>query len=319
MCGRRPPSTAAFPRRRGESLSTTDKVKINKLPTGVRGLDEILGGGLPEFSFNIIAGAPGSGKTTLAHQIIFANATPERPALYFTILGEPAIKMLRYQQQYTFFDQSKLNNAVRFINLSQIVLEKDLDAVLEEITKEVEKASPGVVVVDSFRTVVRKAQGGTTEVELQSFIQRLALLLTSWQATTFLVGEYVEGEIRDNPVFTVSDGLFWLYQAAERNSIVRKLQIVKLRGQASVPGLHTSALLLPGCKPFRVLLGWPDKQGRCPVHAAFPSVFRNWTRCSAGAFLKAIVSWWQGLRERANRFWQPNLLLRAYARVIREL
>jgi len=147
--------------------------------------------------------------------------------------------MLRYQQQYTFFDQAKLNTAVRFINLSQVVLEKDLDAVLGEITKEVEKASPGVVVVDSFRTVVRKAQGGTTEVELQSFIQRLALLLTSWQATTFLVGEYVEGEIRDNPVFTVSDGLFWLYQAAERSSIVRKLQIVKLRGQASVPGLHT--------------------------------------------------------------------------------
>src|ERR1700685_2584290 len=181
MCGRRPPSTVAFPRRK-ERLSAQDRVIIKKLPTGVPGLDEILGGGLPEFSFNIIAGAPGSGKTTLAHQIIFANATPERPALYFTILGEPAIKMLRYQQQYTFFDQAKLNTAVRFINLSQVVLEKDLDAVLEEITKEVEKASPGVVVVDSFRTVVRKAQGGTTEVELQSFIQRLALLLTSWQA-----------------------------------------------------------------------------------------------------------------------------------------
>ena len=194
-------------------MSAQDRVIIKKLPTGVPGLDEILGGGLPEFSFNIIAGAPGSGKTTLAHQIVFANATPERPALYFTVLGEPAIKMLRYQQQYTFFDQAKLNKAVRFINLSQVVLEKDLDAVLEEITKEVEKASPGIVVVDSFRTVVRKAQGGTTEVELQSFIQRLALLLTSWQATTFLVGEYVEGEIRDNPVFTVADGLFWLYQA----------------------------------------------------------------------------------------------------------
>ena len=203
-------------------MSAQDRVIIKKLPTGVPGLDEILGGGIPEFSFNIIAGAPGSGKTTLAHQVVFANATPERPALYFTILGEPAIKMLRYQQQYTFFDQAKLNSAVRFINLSQVVLEKDLDAVLEEITKEVEKASPGVVVVDSFRTVVRKALGGTTEVELQAFIQRLALLLTSWQATTFLVGEYVEGEIRDNPVFTVSDGLFWLYQAAERSSIVRK-------------------------------------------------------------------------------------------------
>jgi circadian clock protein KaiC len=229
-------------------LSAQDRVIINKLPTGVPGLDEILGGGLPEFSFNIIAGAPGSGKTTLAHQIVFANATPERPALYFTILGEPAIKMLRYQQQYTFFDQAKLNAAVRFINLSQVVLEKDLDAVLEEITKGVEKASPGVVVVDSFRTVVRKAQGGTTEVELQSFIQRLALLLTSWQATTFLVGEYVEGEIRDNPVFTVSDGLFWLYQAAE-------LQIVKQRGQASVPGLHTFRITHAGLQAFSRTLG----------------------------------------------------------------
>jgi circadian clock protein KaiC len=75
------------------------KVVIQRLPTGVRGLDEILGGGLPEFSFNIIAGAPGCGKTTLAHQIVFANATPLRPALYFTVMGEPPIKMLRYQQQ----------------------------------------------------------------------------------------------------------------------------------------------------------------------------------------------------------------------------
>jgi circadian clock protein KaiC len=68
-------------------VSTQDKVKINKLPTGVPGLDEIVGGGLPEFSFNIIAGAPGSGKTTLAHQFVFANATPERPALYFTVVS----------------------------------------------------------------------------------------------------------------------------------------------------------------------------------------------------------------------------------------
>ena len=108
-------------------------VKIRQLPTGVRGLDEILGGGLPEFSFNIIAGAPGCGKTTLAHQIIFANATPQKPALYFTVLGEPALKMLRYQQQYSFFDPAMLNKSIRFINLSQVVLDKDLDGVLEEI------------------------------------------------------------------------------------------------------------------------------------------------------------------------------------------
>ena len=113
-----------------------DKVKIRLVPTGVPGLDEILGGGLPEFSFNFIAGAPGCGKTTLAHQIVFANATPQKPALYFTVLGEPALKMLRYQQQYSFFDPAKLNTAIRFINLSETALEKDLSGVLEEITRK---------------------------------------------------------------------------------------------------------------------------------------------------------------------------------------
>jgi circadian clock protein KaiC len=95
------------------------RVHIRQLPTGVPGLDEILGGGLPEYSFNIIAGAPGSGKTTLAHQFVFANASPERPAVYLTVLGEPALKMMQYQQQFTFFEQSKLDGAIRFVNLSR--------------------------------------------------------------------------------------------------------------------------------------------------------------------------------------------------------
>ena len=234
-----------------EKNRSQNRVPIRQLPTGVLGLDEILGGGLPEYSFNIIAGAPGCGKTTLAHQIMFANATSERPAIYFTVLGEPAIKMLRYQQQYSFFDSASLGGAIRFINLSQVVLDADLGAVLDAIIQEVEASNPSIVVVDSFRTVMRKAQGSTTtEVDLQGFIQRLALHLTSWQATTFLIGEYVEGEIRDNPVFTVADGLFWLNQSVERNSIVRKLQVMKLRGQESVPGLHTFRITDNGLQAF---------------------------------------------------------------------
>ena len=227
-----------------------DRVRIRQLPTGVPGLDEILGGGLPEYSFNIIAGSPGCGKTTLAHQVVFANATPERPALYFTVLGEPAIKMLRYQQQFSFFDQSKLDGAIKFANLSQLVLENDLGAVLDAIIKEVEASNAKTVVVDSFRTVVRKGQGGASETELQGFVQRLALHLTSWHATTFLIGEYVDGEVRDNPIFTVADGLLWLYQSVERNSIVRKMQIMKLRGQEPVPGLHTFRITAKGLQCF---------------------------------------------------------------------
>src|SRR5688572_30231175 len=98
-------------RRPKKVVSKPAKVTIRKLPTGVRGLDEILGGGIPEFSLNLIAGSPGCGKTTMAHQIVFANATPKKPALYFTVQGEPPLKMLRYQQLFSFFDESHVGKA----------------------------------------------------------------------------------------------------------------------------------------------------------------------------------------------------------------
>src|ERR1700722_11049040 len=97
----------------------SDRVPIRLLSTGVPGLDTVLGGGLPEFSFNLIAGGPGCGKTTLAHQFMFANAGEGRKAIYFTIFGEPPIKMLRYQQQFKFFDSSKVGGAIRFVHLGK--------------------------------------------------------------------------------------------------------------------------------------------------------------------------------------------------------
>src|ERR1700690_185294 len=163
-------ATLALPKK---AAGQPAKVRIHQLPTGVRGLDDILGGGIPEFSFNIIGGAPGCGKTTLAHQIAFANATPKKPALYFTVLGEPTLKMLRYQQQFTFFDESKLGRAIRFINLADLLQDGDLTAVLEEIVKQVTAADPGVVVVDSFRTLGHKKPDGGNAMDMQMFVQRL--------------------------------------------------------------------------------------------------------------------------------------------------
>jgi circadian clock protein KaiC len=217
-----------------------ERAVIRSLLSGVPGLDTVLGGGLPEYSFNLIAGGPGSGKTTLAHQIMFANATVERPALYFTVLGEPTIKMLRYQRQFSFFDPDLAGSAIQFINLSAEVMEKDLGEVQQRIVSEIERAKPGIVVVDSFRTV--GGRHGSSELgatfALDQFVQRLAMHLTTWEVTSFLLGEYTEEEQR-NPVFTVADGILWLSQATDRNSVVRKLQVMKTRGRAPMPGLHT--------------------------------------------------------------------------------
>jgi circadian clock protein KaiC len=148
------------------------------------------------------------------------------------------------------------------INLSDLVLEKDLDAVLAEIIKQVTATSPSIVVVDSFRTVMRRAMTTTNEMEMQSFITRLTQFLTSWEATTFLVGEFGEEETHGNPLFTIADGLFWLSQKVERNSVVRKLQILKVRGQGSVPGLHTIRIGDAGLQAFSRTLGFTRNKQR---------------------------------------------------------
>src|SRR5512133_2760548 len=103
------------------------KVTISLLATGVPGLDAVLGGGLPEFSFNLISGPPGSGKTTLAHQLIFSQTTGDRRALYFTVLGEPPLKMLRYQQQFEFFAPEKIDRSIRFVDLTEELEGGDLE------------------------------------------------------------------------------------------------------------------------------------------------------------------------------------------------
>jgi circadian clock protein KaiC len=223
---------------------------INRLVTGVPGLDEVLGGGLPEFSFNLIAGPPGSGKTTLAHQMMFALATPERPALYCTVLGEPPLKMLRYQQQFEYFDLDKLNRSIRFINLSEDTTSGDLGKVLDRIVAEVEAHNAGLVFVDSFRSLVLAGQSEHKPfIGLQQFTQNLGVLMTSWQATTFLIGEYLN-ECDPDPILTVADGLIWLRQSIQGNSVVRKMEIMKMRGQATLPGLHTFRISSAGIKVF---------------------------------------------------------------------
>ncbi|HTE04975.1 MAG TPA: ATPase domain-containing protein [Planctomycetota bacterium] len=228
----------------------TAKVTINRLATGVPGLDAVLGGGLPEFSFNLIAGQPGSGKTTLAHQMLFKLATPQRRALYFTVLGEPPLKMLRYQQQFDYFDSTAVNRSIRFVNLSEEAMAGNLETVLARISTEVEAFDPALVFVDSFRSVVlANAPGQSTRISLQQFVQQLSMLLTSWQATTFLIGEYFT-ETDANPVFTVADGLIWLRQSVLRNSMVRKLEIMKMRGQPTLPGLHTFRIGSAGIEVF---------------------------------------------------------------------
>jgi circadian clock protein KaiC len=228
-----------------------EKVTIRRLRTGIPGMDDLLGGGLPEFSFNLIVGAPGSGKTTLAHQLMFSLANPDSRALYFTVLGEPTLKILRYQQQFAFFDIGKVDESIRFINLSVDLLEGDFERVLTRINEEVRDFNPSVAFVDSFQSVIQganpEAQGLAAQ---QRFVQQLGLQMTNWQATTFLIGEFLSPALKSNPVFSVADGILWLTQNMHDNVMMRNMQVVKMRGQAQSPGLHSFRIGSKGIQVF---------------------------------------------------------------------
>lgn len=229
----------------------TDKVSIHRLKTGVPGLDNLLGGGLPEFSFNLIAGTPGSGKTTLAHQIMFSLAGPTSRALYFTAFGEPALKMLRYQQQFPFFQIEQVNQSVRFVNLPDDLLDGDFDHVTARIADEIKAYAPSFVFVDSFRSVTQSAKPDKPGAsDLRRFVHRLSVQMTSWKATSFLIGEYLPEESASSAVFAVADGILSLSQDLMRNSLVRKIQVIKMRGQAQALGLHTFRLTDQGVRIF---------------------------------------------------------------------
>jgi circadian clock protein KaiC len=236
-------------KKRSPRKAVADPASLTVIDSGVPGLNEVLGGGVPALSLNLIAGGPGSGKTTLTMQILFANSTAARPGLFITLLGETTLKMLRYQQMFDFFDPSRIGSDVHFLNLNEEALSGDLEGVLTRIIEEVDRLHPAVVVVDSFRSLTRAQESDAPVGRLEHFVQRLALHLTTWEITSFLIGEYQESELRD-PIFTVADGILWLSQEVNRNSVVRRLQVVKARGMATMPGLHTIRLSSSGVRVF---------------------------------------------------------------------
>ena len=233
----------------------SNKVNLHKLPTSVPGLDTLLDGGISRYSFIVLTGAPGSGKTTLAHQIMFSLANEQRKALFFTILGEPPLKMLRFQQQYSFFDAAKVGSAIKYVNLADDLQKSGFEGVLQRILAEVQGFQPELIFVDSFKSVVQATkdmdQGMAT---LQYFVQQLGVQLSTWQATTFLIGEYADSAQEENPIFTVADGVIHLSQDMDQNAMVRKVRVVKMRGSGHMSGLHTFRITGAGLHVYPRLL-----------------------------------------------------------------
>src|SRR5690606_18397920 len=200
---------------------------IGRLQTGIRNLDELLNGGLPLNSVTVIAGPPGAGKTILAQQICFHNASAERRILYFNTLSEPTAKTLRYLRPFRFFDAATMDEDMQFIDLGVILRSQGLEESTRLIMEHVRKTKPSIVVIDTFRVFDDLSE---SRERLRKFGYELAVNLMAWEVTVFLLGEFGPQDIATNPLFSIIDGMILMNQREQSGEQQRFIRVVKMRG-----------------------------------------------------------------------------------------
>lgn len=206
-----------------------------RLPSGVRGLDEVLHGGLPANGIALIAGAPGTGKTILAEHYVFHNATPDRPALYCSTVSEPLDKMLRYGQSLRLFDASVVGSSVFFEELGTVLHDGGLDAVLARLDTLLREHHPSVVVIDSFKALAAFAED---DASYRRFLHSLVSRLTAIAVSAFFLGEYTSAAESSGAEFAVADSVIWLTLAQAGPRASRHLEVSKMRGGTFASGQH---------------------------------------------------------------------------------
>jgi circadian clock protein KaiC len=253
----------------GSVHDTTDP-PIKRVTTGNRELDEILGGGIPECSINIVMGEPGSGKTTLAEELVFANANDEkRPVLYLTTLSEPLDKVIRYLQEFSFFDMAKMGSSVLYEGLGQELVTNGVGALLPKLKDAIKTQSPKIIVIDSFKAIHDLAK---TPQEMRLMLHEVAGLLAAYSTTVLLVGEYRHEDIATFPEFAVADGIIELARNALGTRDERYLRVFKLRGSSYRRGFHAFDITPEGIQVYPRLVS--------PIEAA--SYKRDVTRAPSG-------------------------------------
>lgn len=206
-----------------------------RIGTGNAQADLVLGGGLPANSINIVMGQPGTGKTIFAEQLLFHNASADRPIVYISTLSEPMSKMVSYVQRFSYFQAEKLDSEIRYEDIGSLLSSDGLDALVPWLAKLIKNTSPKIIVIDSFRAIHDLA---TSVPETRRMISDLAGLLSAYDTTALLLGEYTNEDIQRYPEFAVSDSIIQLARQPLGTRDERYLRVLKLRGSSYREGQH---------------------------------------------------------------------------------
>lgn len=209
--------------------------------------DEVLGGGFPANSINIVMGQPGTGKTIFAEQLLFHNASADRPILYVTTLSEPMSKVVSYVQRFSFFDETKLGTEIQYDDLGALLSSDGPAALVPRLREAIVTMSPKIIVIDSFRAIHDLSDSAP---EMRRMISDLAGLLSSYDVTAFLLGEYTTADIQRYPEFAVSDAIIELARQPLGTRDERYFRVLKLRGSGYREGQHAFRITRDGIELY---------------------------------------------------------------------
>jgi circadian clock protein KaiC len=205
---------------------------MNRVKTGIKGLDEMLLGGFLPQTANLVEGAPGTGKTTIGMQFIYNGITQfDEPGLIITFEEFP---QQYYHDAAAFgwdFEQLEKDGKLKVIMTSPEVTRLDLESVGGMIETHVAQMGARRVLVDSVSHFERLTQDPVELRALEySFInglkrEGLTSLLT--RESPVLLGEAPEG---DSDVAFVVDSYVLLRYVEIESAIRKALLVLKLRG-----------------------------------------------------------------------------------------
>jgi circadian clock protein KaiC len=211
---------------------------MKSLSTGVRGLDVVLGGGIEPGAVVVLAGVPGTGKTILAQQMCFANATEAHRAIFYTTLSEPHSKLVRHLESFAFFAPEALGPKVEYIHLGDLIRQDRsgrLEPMVSEVVRKAMDEEPALVVIDSAKAF----RDFTSEHELRIALYDLTSRLAHSNAALILVGEFTPLEMEGSVEFSLADGIIQLAYEPREPIDRRWLRVVKMRGRHHLEGKHT--------------------------------------------------------------------------------